>query len=84
MSEMPFIVIMNDGVRVEGHSAYDVCDRLRRMDWEVPDSVLDFKRGVAQRCQVAGMFLVFWDESSFLYAAHEAKVFRLRVNGVEP
>ena len=84
MSEVPFVVILSDGYRVEGMSAWEVCDALRRMDWGARQSVLDFKRGAARRCEVAGMHLLFWDESSFLYAAHEAKVFRLVVHGVEP
>ena len=84
MREMPFQVRLSDGCVVEGYSAWAVCDQLRRMDWGVPATVLDFKRGTARRCEVAGMHLLFWDESSFLYACHEAKVFRLRIDGVEP
>lgn len=83
MREMPFKVMMKDGYTIEGYSAYSVCEQLRSLDWGVPSSVLDFKRGFARRCEVSGSHLLFWDESSFLHAASQAKVFRLWLDGVE-
>lgn len=83
MRQVPFKVMLSDGYIVEGWSAFAVCEELRRYDWEVPSTVLDFKRGFARRCEVAGMHLLFWDENSFLYAAAQAKVFRLWIDGVE-
>ncbi len=83
MREVPFQVILPDGEKVGGASPWQLLEALRRSDWDLPLSVVDFKRGVANRCQVAGVYLLFWDESSFLYAASEAKVFRLLIDGVE-
>ena len=83
MREVPFKVMLPDGFFVEGWSAYGVCEELRRHDWAIPASVLDFKQGLARRCEVAGMHLLFWDENSFLHAAAQAKVFRLWIDGVE-
>lgn len=83
MREVPFKVMLSDGFIIEGWSAFSICEELRRHDWEVPSSVLDFKRGFARRCEVAGMHLLFWDENSFLQAAAQAKVFRLWIDGVE-
>ena len=81
--QMPFKVMMNDGYSIEGWTAFDVVEELRRLDWEVPPTVLDFKRGFARRCEVAGMHLLFWSEDSFLQAAAQAKVFCLWIDGVE-
>jgi len=84
MREMSFKVILPDGYSVSAPSPWQLLEALRRSDWDMPQSVLEFKRGLANRCQIAGMHLLFWDESSFLYACHEAKVFRLLIDGVEP
>ena len=50
---------------------------LAALDWEMPDSVLDYKRGVAQRATVLGFHLLFWDYTSFLLAGQSAGVWKV-------
>ena len=50
-------------------------------DIALPRTILEYKEGVAYRAEVCGIKLLFWDETSFLYAMQEAGFITITVGG---
>ena len=69
-----------DTVTYYGSSAENVLKQLKMSDWSIPSSVFEYKTRAAQRAQVLGYHLVFWDATSFILAAQSAGLLTVRFN----
>lgn len=74
---MNWVALEYDGATTYHHTARDAVAFLAGMDWDMPDTVLDYKVGVAQRCQVLGYHLLFWDATSFLLSGEHAGLWKV-------
>ena len=66
------VILTTEGVQSHFPSSTAVVAYLKDLDWDIPESVLAFKQGVAERTLCGGEYLLYWDATSFLLAGAEA------------
>ncbi len=76
-------VKMSDGITYYGSTPREVLIQMKLDDWTFPNSILEYKEGIAYRSEVCGMKLLYWDETSFLFAMQQAGICEIIIGGEE-
>tara|TARA_R100000908_G_scaffold65323_1_gene54303 strand:+ start:5990 stop:6256 length:267 start_codon:yes stop_codon:yes gene_type:complete len=69
------------GITFYGTTPREILVQMLETDIDLPRTILEYKEGVAYRAEVCGIKLLFWDETSFLYAMQEAGFITITVGG---